>query len=99
MEEDFRRGRREVSEVFEVEVQAHLYIKRLGVYNRDPGRRDLVDPSVLEMKIRSWKKEETWKTMLQLADYNPTGDIKFQPPGRTDVKTNVPRVPREEALY
>lgn len=37
--------------------------------------------------------------MLQLADYNETGDILCQHPGWTSKTTNIPLVPREEDLY
>lgn len=44
-------GRQKMSEKFELENQALLFIKRLGVYNHDPPRQNLYHALVSQMRI------------------------------------------------
>lgn len=90
---------KKVSQVFEVEDQAHLYTKCSRVYNLDPGPGDLFYASVMEMKIHFWKKKKTWDKVLQMADYNDTGGTAYQHRGWTNEMTSLPRVPRKDAQY
>lgn len=90
MEGDLEGENEKVSEMFEVEDLAFMCVKSPGVHNRSLRRRDLFYPSALEMGIQFWRKEATCNTMLQMVDYNLTGDVLCQHQEWTSVITNIP---------
>lgn len=93
------KGEKKLSEVSQIENQARLYIGRSGVYNREPGQRDLFYESAARTKIRFWRKKATWVTKLRMADYKTIEDTACQQLKWTTVMTNIWPVSQEEALY
>lgn len=75
---DFEGEKEKVLEVFGLEDHAFLHTKRSEVYNRDLRRKDLIHASVWEIGIQFWKNEPTRDTMLQMLEYNTTGDTVRQ---------------------
>lgn len=78
MKKVLERGKEKIFDVFEVEGQALLNMKRPEVYNRDPCREDLFQTSVSKEGIQFWRKVATWEPMIQMVENTAGGDIACQ---------------------
>lgn len=87
-------GEKKMSEVFQMEDQALLYIKCPGVLEFDPCRRDPSHASASEMGSLVEKKGDV-EHALQVVDYSVTGETACEHLGWTNVMMDIPRVPRE----
>lgn len=90
---------KEVSKAFQINDQTILLIRSPEFYSSDRRQSDLIHALVLGREIYFWRKEVTKATSLHMIDHNATEELACQQPRRTDLTTNIPRVPQEKATY
>lgn len=98
VEADPEGAKERASHVLNIKNQALAYTTSLGVYSRDPRRKDLFHASVGKKTNFFLRKSLAWFSLLQRVSYNASGVITSQRPGWATVVTNIARLTTKKMI-